>query len=195
MVSFGGPGVMVLGALVAGALALLLAAALRRSTGAVFAVALAGLLWSLVVVALVTLVPATGAPGVVYAEGRLEYCSTDIGGPAPDGFWIFDGGQRLLNTALFVPAGFFGALAACRWRSAWTLVPLGVLGLAAYSGLIEWIQLEAARLDRACDVTDVVDNVTGAVVGAVLGVLVALALRPWRARSDARPDARPDASW
>lgn len=183
MVTFGGPGVMVLGALVAGALALLLAMAVRRRTGPVFAFALAGFLWALVVVALVTLVPANGAPGVVYAEGRLEYCSTDIGGPAPEGFWIFDGGQRLLNTALFVPAGFFGALAACRWRAAWTLVPLGVLGLGAYSGLIEWIQLEAARLDRACDVTDVVDNVTGAVVGAVVGVLVALVLRPWRARA------------
>ena len=38
------------------------------------------------------------------------------------------------------------------------------------------------RIDRACDVTDVVDNVTGAVVGAALGVALALLLRPWRRR-------------
>ncbi|MDT9592815.1 VanZ family protein [Nocardioides zeae] len=184
MVTFGGPGVMLLGALVSGVLAALLALALARRTGAVFAVAAAGFCWSLVVIALVTLVPATGAPGWVAAETRLDYCSTDIGGPAPDGFWIFDGGQRLLNTALFVPAGALGTLAACRWRSAGTLVPLLVLGLAAFSGLIEWTQLELARLDRACDLTDVIDNATGAAIGAGVGVALALVLRPWRARGD-----------
>ena len=41
------------------------------------------------------------------------------------------------------------------------LVPLGLVGLAAYSVVIELIQLELARIDRACDVTDVVDNVSG----------------------------------
>ncbi len=34
--------------------------------------------------------------------------------------------------------------------------------LAAYSALIELTQLAAARIDRACDVTDIIDNVTGA---------------------------------
>ncbi len=69
------------------------------------AVAIAGLLWSLVVIGLITLLPANGAPGVVSAEGRLDTCSWDIGGPAPDGFWIFSGGQRLLNAVVFVPSG------------------------------------------------------------------------------------------
>lgn len=173
---------MLLGALVAGVVMALVAAATTRRTGPVFAWALAGFVWWVVVIGLVTLVPANGAPGWVSAETRLDYCSTDIGGPAPDGFWIFDGGQRLLNTALFVPAGALGALAACRWRAGWTLVPLVVVGLAAYSGLIEWTQLELARLDRACDVTDVVDNATGAALGAGVGVVLALGLRPWRAR-------------
>ena len=52
-------------------------------------------------------------------------------------------------------------LAAARWRSAWVTVPLGLVALAAYSLAIEPVQLELARIDRACDVTDVIDNVTG----------------------------------
>ena len=44
------------------------------------------------------------------------------------------------------------------------------------------MQLEVARIDRACDVTDFVDNVTGAVIGFVAGLLLAPLLRPWRAR-------------
>lgn len=173
---------MLLGALVSGVVLALVATVVARRTGAVFAVAAAGFLWWLVVIGLVTLVPATGAPGWVSAETRLDYCSTDIGGPAPDGFWIFDGGQRLLNTALFVPAGALGVLAACRWRAGWALVPLVVVGLAAYSGLIEWTQLELARLDRACDLTDIIDNATGAAVGAGIGLLLAAVLMPWRDR-------------
>lgn len=173
---------MLLGALVAGVVMAVVAVAMARRTGGVFALSAAGFFWWIVVIALVTLVPATEAPGWVAAEGRLDYCSTDIGGPAPEGFWIFDGGQRLLNTALFVPAGVLGAIAACRWRGGWVLVPLLVAGLAGYSAAIELTQLELARLDRACDLTDVIDNTTGAVLGVGVGVLLALVLRPWRAR-------------
>lgn len=173
---------MLLGALVTGAVLALVAAVTTRRTGPVFAFAAAGFVWWIVVIGLVTLVPANGAPGWVAAEGRLDYCSTDIGGPAPEGFWIFDGGQRLLNTALFVPAGLLGALAACRWRVGWVLVPLLVAALGVYSGLIEFTQLELARLDRACDLTDIIDNATGAVLGAAAGVALAVVLRPWRAR-------------
>ena len=177
---------MLLGAAASGLLCLLLVGALRPRLGPVSSVAVAGLAWSLVVIALVTLIPANGAPGVVSAEGRLTTCSWDIGGPAPDGFWIFESGQRLLNTVLFVPSGALLVLAAARWRSAWRLVPLGLVALAAYSAGIEKTQLELARIDRACDVTDVVDNVTGALLGVVIGVVLALALRPWRHRTGRR---------
>jgi glycopeptide antibiotics resistance protein len=51
-------------------------------------------------------------------------------------------------------------------------VPLGLIALAAYSSGIEWTQLVLARIDRACDVTDVVDNTTGAVIGAGVGTVV-----------------------
>ncbi|MDF9715168.1 VanZ family protein [Nocardioides sp. ChNu-153] len=182
MVTYGGPAVMLLGAVLAGVVLAGAAVVAARRTGPVFAVAAAGFAWWVVVIALVTLVPAGGTTGWVAAETRAATCSFDVGGPAPDGFWIFDGGQRLLNTALFVPAGALGALAACRWRAGWGLVPLVAAGLALYSVGIEWTQLELARIDRACDVTDVIDNATGAALGAAGGVLLAVVLRPWRAR-------------
>lgn len=173
---------MLLGAAVSGLCCALLASLLHRRLGLVTAVALSGLLWSLVVIGLVTLLPANGAPGVVSAEGRLTTCSWDIGGPAPNGFWIFESGQRLLNTVLFVPSGALLVLWAARWRAGWWLVPVGLVALAGYSTAIEATQLALARIDRACDVTDIVDNVTGAALGVGLGVLLALVLRPWRTR-------------
>jgi len=177
---------MLVGAALAGGLAVLVAGPLARRCGAVAGWSIAGLGWSLVVVALVTLVPTDPDPGIVPAEGRATTCSTDYGGPAPDGFWLLGGGQRLLNTVLFVPAGALGVLAAARWRRGFVgvlgLVPLVVLGLAVASLGIELVQLELARIDRACDVTDVVDNTVGAVLGALLGVVLAGVLRPWRRR-------------
>ena len=41
-------------------------------------------------------------------------------------------------------------------------------------------QLQLARLDRACDVTDLVDNVLGAAIGCAVGVVLLPVLRPWR---------------
>ena len=173
---------MLAGVVLSGALCALIAVRLQRRVGWVTALAVGGLLWSIVVIGLLTLIPANGAPGWVPAEGRLETCSRDIGGPAPEGFWIFSGGQRLLNTVVFVPSGALLVVAAARWRSAWMTVPLGLGLLAAYSAGIEWTQLELARIDRACDVTDVVDNVTGAVLGVAIGLVAAMTLRPWRSR-------------
>lgn len=172
---------MLAGTALSAGLCVLLALALRRRVGPITAWSVAGFVWSVVVIGLITLIPANGAPGIVPAEGRLETCSWDIGGPAPEGFWIFDGTQRLLNTVVFVPSGALLVLAAARrWRSAWLTVPLGLGGLAAYSAAIEKTQLELARIDRACDVTDIIDNVTGAVVGVGIGIVLAIVLRPWR---------------
>lgn len=178
----GGTESMVLGALASGAFFALLAAGLERRLGTVGAAAWCGLAWWLTVIALVTLVPIYGVDYAVPAETRSETCSMDYGGPAPEGFWIFSGGQRLLNTALFVPAGALLVLAVSRWRAGWVMAPLGLLGLAAYSLGIELVQLELARIDRACDVTDLVDNVIGAAIGFGVGLVLALVLRPWRER-------------
>ncbi|WP_432478145.1 VanZ family protein [Nocardioides sp. GXQ0305] len=178
----GGTESMVAGALLSGLVLAAIAMLAQRRVGWVAAWSWCGLLWWLVVIALVTLVPLYGIDLAVPAETRSETCSLDYGGPAPEGFWILSGGQRLLNTALFVPAGALLVVAVSRWRVGWIAAPLGLIGLAAYSLMIELVQLELARIDRACDVTDLVDNVTGAVIGFGLGLVVALVLRPWKRR-------------
>lgn len=172
---------MLLGAALSGLVAVAVALALQQRLGWMSAIVLAALGWSIVVLGLITLLPAAGAPGIVPAETRAETCSWDIGGPAPEGFWIFSGGQRLLNAAVFVPSGALLVLAAARWlRWSWITVPIGLACLAAYSVAIELTQLGLARLDRACDVTDIIDNVTGAAVGVLLGIGLAGVLQPWR---------------
>lgn len=172
MFPFGGVSIMLLGALFSGVVLAATAMVATRWLGWRAAWATAGLLWTLAVIGLVTLIPAYGAPGIVPAEGRLETCSWDLGGPAPQGFWIFASGQRLLNTVLFVPSGVLLVLAATRFRHAGLTIPLGLVVLATYSAGIEWTQLVLARIDRACDVTDLVDNTTGAVIGVLLGLLL-----------------------
>lgn len=178
----GGTQSMVAGAVASGIAFALVAAVVRRRVGWVGTLTWCGLLWWLVVIALVTLMPLYGIDLAVPAESRSDTCSLDYGGPAPDGFWIFDGGQRLLNTALFVPAGALLVLAVARWRVGWIAAPLGLIGLAAYSLVIELLQLELARIDRACDVTDLVDNVVGALIGFGIGVLLTPVVKPWRRR-------------
>jgi hypothetical protein len=169
---------MLVGVVLAGLGCAALTLALRGRTGLPWAAALGLLVWSLVVIGLITLLPANGSPGWVSAEGRLDYCSTDIGGPAPDGFWIFGGGQRLLNTAVFVPSGLLLVVVAARWpRALWVTVPAGFALLTAYAVGIEYTQLVLARLDRACDVTDMIDNATGAALGVLAGLAPALVLR------------------
>lgn len=171
---------MLLGAALAVVPCVVLASALTRRWRWPAAWATAGFIWSLAVIGLVTLIPAYGDPGVVPAEGRLATCG-ELGGPAPEGFWIFTSGQRVLNTALFVPSGALLVVAAMRRpRSAVVNVLLGLVLLTALSAGIEALQLALARIDRACDLTDVVDNVSGAAIGATLGLPLALVLRPWR---------------
>ncbi|GAA5106421.1 hypothetical protein GCM10023339_03380 [Alloalcanivorax gelatiniphagus] len=182
MVSIGGAGVMVLGALAAGVLAVLLVLAARGRLGTASAVSCAGLLWSLVAIALVTLVPTRPDVGIVPAESRSESCSWDYGGPSGGAFEVFGLDQRTLNVLLFVPAGMFLVLAVGRWWSGLVLAPLGLALLAAYSLGIELTQLQLARLDRACDVTDLVDNVVGAGAGFVIGLVLLPFVRPWRGR-------------
>lgn len=173
---------MVVGALAAGAVSVLLALVTQRRLGTTSAVAVAGLLWSLVTIALVTLVPTRADVGIVPAESRSDSCSWDYGGPSGAAFEVFGLDQRTLNVLLFVPAGMFLVLAVGRWWSGLVLAPIGLAGLAAYSLGVELVQLQLARLDRSCDVTDMVDNVVGAGLGFVIGVALLPILRPWQGR-------------
>ncbi|PUA81371.1 hypothetical protein C7S10_10185 [Nocardioides currus] len=160
-----------------------LARLLTRRLGAVTAVAIAGFCWTVVCIGILTLIPAEWGIGVVPIDEAQTACSLDYGGPAPDGFWILPGSQRLLNIVVFVPAGALWVLAVARWRAGWVLAPLGIAALGLYSVAIETLQLAASRIGRACDVTDMVDNLAGAIIGGVIGLLLALALRPWRRRT------------
>lgn len=164
---------MILAILLAAVPTLVLLAALRRSrTDRVVGWLLPLLLWCLAVIAVLTLVPTSASTGWVADGARYQQCSLDYDGPAPDGFWIFPGGQRLLNTVLFIPAGICLGVLATRWR-AWFLGGLlSVLLLAGVSTGVEWLQLEVARLGRSCDVTDIVDNATGGLLGVLLGLVV-----------------------
>lgn len=174
---------MLAGVAVVAVACLLLGLVLRRWLPPVTAWALAGFVGAVACIGVLTLTPAYEVPSVIAAEDRPTSCSMDYGGPAPEGFWIVGGGQRLLNLVVFVPAGVLLVLAVARWRrAALVLVPLGLVGLVAFSVTIEWLQLEVARIDRACDVTDMVDNSLGAVVGVGVGLLLAAVLRPWRRR-------------
>lgn len=171
---------MVLGATASGAVSLLLGWLLSRWLGYVTGLSIVGLAWWLLVIGLVTLTPLDAIDLAIPHDAAQTSCSFDYGGPAPDGFWIFSGGQRLLNTVLFVPAGFLLMLSVVKWRLSWLLAPLGLALLAGYSVAIELGQLEMARLGRACDVTDIVDNTLGAAIGVVLGAFAAVCVRARR---------------
>ena len=186
MVSFGGPGVMLLAVMVAAVVLVLVAVLLGPRVGWDRAVSITALLWTLVVVFVITLVPANGPPGVISAADAQTVCSMDYGGPAPDEFWIFGGGQRVLNTGLFVPSGLMLVIVLSRFRHGLGLVLPGLAGLVGCSVAIEAVQLELTRIGRSCDITDIVDNSTGAVVGTLLGLAVA-ALTRVTGRSGTRP--------
>lgn len=176
---------MVLASLAALVVFGLVAWGLGRRLGWVTAGALAGCAWTVVVIGVLTLLPAQWGTGFVPAESRLGTCSLDYGGPAPDGFWIFAGSQRMLNVAVFVPAGALWVLGVARWRLGRLLAPAGLVVLGLLSVVIELLQLALARIDRACDVTDLVDNVLGAGIGAAIGVVLLPVVRPWRDRRTA----------
>ena len=182
---------MVLFALGAAAVAVLLVLALRAALGTAAAASIAAFGWSLVAIALVTLLPTQPDTGVVPAESRSESCSWDYGGPTGVAFEALGLDQRTLNVLLFVPAGALLVLAVGRWRAGWLLAPLGLGGLAAYSLGIEFVQLQLARLDRACDVTDMVDNVLGAGIGFAVGLVLLPVVRPWRGGRRGAADPQP----
>ena len=88
--------------------------------------------------------------------------------------------QRILNVLLLVPVGFFAALVAARQDRA---PGLSVVAVAA--GLpfaYEAGQQVFRGLQRACDTTDLADNLTGVLLGLAAGVLL-VGLR-WAARRE-----------
>lgn len=75
--------------------------------------------------------------------------------------------ERLANVLLFIPLGCVTWFA--RARRAW------LVGAVAAPFAIEALQGVVLALNRQCDVTDVVANLTGLVTGLALGALIGLA--------------------
>ena len=162
---------MVLGALAAAVVAALLATALRPRLGTASAVSVAGLL----VVARRDRArdprPTRPRRRDRAAERRSEGVLVGLRRPVGRGVR----GPRVRpadpQRAALRAGGHLPRAGGRRWWSGLVLAPVGLVALAAYSLAIELTQLQLARLDRACDVTDVVDNVLGAGIGFAIGLL------------------------
>ena len=78
--------------------------------------------------------------------------------------------QRILNVLLLVPVGLFGAIVASRLRRPLAFAVVAVAAALPFS--YEAGQQVFRGLQRACDTTDLVDNLTGVLLGLAAGVLL-----------------------
>ena len=99
------------------------------------------------------------------AVGRGS-CDLDRLGPASFAEMIAFG-DPTFNILLFIPLGL--ACGLIPWSSRKVAVLLGAFALPI---AIETVQLLATSLDRACQTSDVSDNLTGLVIGLAVGELV-----------------------
>ena len=77
--------------------------------------------------------------------------------------------QRILNVLLLVPVGVFAALVCSRLRRPLGFAVVAVAGVLPFA--YEAGQQVFRGLQRACDTTDLVDNLTGVLLGLAVGVL------------------------
>lgn len=127
------------------------------------------LLLSLGLIASATLTPSREA----VRFGTIGSGSCDLGRIGPASLAeLLAFGDPTLNVLLFIPLGVvIGLFPASRRK-----VVLVVAALAL-SPAIETIQLLARGLDRACQSSDVSDNLTGLVIGLVVGLVVGVVAR------------------
>ena len=81
--------------------------------------------------------------------------------------------DNAMNTWLFVPLGFFAALAS--FRRSWI-----ILVAFAMPFVVEFGQRILPVLDRRCQFQDLVDNTWGLILGAAAGLVVGFAVGLWR---------------
>ena len=123
----------------------------------------------------VTMTPSSFLDPEVFGRGRRS-CAL---APSAVGWQALVGDdQRLLNALLLVPAAALGVVVAARLRGR-AGAPL-LAGVVALPLLFEAVQWAFPDLNRACDVTDLVDNLTGVAAGLLVGAGV-VALR-WAVR-------------
>ncbi|MCB0897762.1 MAG: VanZ family protein [Actinobacteria bacterium] len=124
-----------------------------------------GILASLSLIAAATL-----SPG---ADGVWGSCLRDVAHPLGRG--LLAGGDRSLNTWLFVPLGFFSALGA---RARPWVLPAAF----AVPFVVEGTQRVLPWLGRRCQFQDLVDNTWGVVLGAAAGLLIGFLTTPTERR-------------
>ncbi len=107
------------------------------------------------------IVAATLSPGLGSIWGSCLHDATRPLGPAG----LLTGGDRSLNTWLFVPLGFFAALSARRF-------PWLMIAVFATPFLVEGTQRFVPFLGRRCQFQDLVDNTWGLILGACAGLLL-----------------------
>lgn len=170
------------GALLAAILGLALAIPVARALGT-WRWSAALLVFSLGLIAAATLTPSREALEVgEVSTGTCDFSRVRIATIA-ELLQLDDPGFNLL---LFLPLGIaIGLIRRRRVRFALAVASIGL------SPAIELIQLVAVQLDRACQTSDIFDNLTGLVLGFVIGTLVGVAIR-WVAAEEP-PDAAPDA--
>lgn len=152
-------------------LAFLLTARTARSIGSARIFAF-GLILSLGLIASATLTPSRAA--VLYGVPGMGTCDlSQLDRPSLRQMFRFD--ETGLNVLLFVPLGVTVGFASSPRR----LVAL--LGASlALPCVIEAVQMVATPLDRACQSSDVINNVSGVLVGFVPALLTSAAIKAGR---------------
>ena len=127
------------------------------------------LLLSLGLIASATLTPSREA----VRFGTIGSGSCDLGRIGPASLAeLLAFGDPTLNVLLFIPLGVVIGLFPASRRKVVLVVAALALPFA-----IETIQLLARGLDRACQSSDVSDNLTGLVIGLVVGLVVGVVAR------------------
>lgn len=130
------------------------------------------LLWVLVLGGVLTL---TATPGLSYFTARS--CALGLVSPLPPRE-LFALGEESLNVWMFVPLALLATLPRSRRA---LRVALGVT--FALPVVLEGLQWSLPAMGRACQSSDIVNNLTGVVIGVGVGVVVRIGYSRWRSRS------------
>ena len=134
--------------------------------------AIGTLLWLLILGCVLTL---TATPGLSYFAARS--CALGLVSPLP-ARELFALGEESLNVWMFVPLALMATLPRSRRA---TRVALCVT--FALPVVLEVLQWALPAMGRACQASDIVNNLTGAVIGVGVGTVLRIGYSRSRSRS------------